>query len=84
MPREYLLTWLLDWVGDLGRLLSCGSDTELVNEDQRKALEARARNADTGKVFDLHDQIYALIKAEGIALNPQLLWENLLISWENI
>jgi len=84
MPREHLLTWLLDWVSDLGRLLTCGSGTELVNEDQRKALEARARTADTGKVFDLHDQINALIKAEGIALNLQLLWENLLISWENV
>jgi len=84
MPRDYLLTWLLDWVSDLERLLTCGSDADLVNEDQRKALEARARNADTGKVFDLHDQINALVKAEGIALNLQLLWENLLISWENI
>jgi len=84
MPREYLLTWLLDWVSDLGRLLTCGSDADLVNEDQRKALEARAMSADTGKVFGLHDQINALIKAEGIALNLQLLWENLLISWENI
>lgn len=84
MPRDYLLTWLLDWVSDLGRLLTCGSDADLVNEDQRKALEARAMSADTGKVFGLHDQINALIKAEGIALNLQLLWENLLISWENI
>jgi DNA polymerase-3 subunit delta' len=84
MPRDYLLTWLLDWVSDLGRLIACGNDAELVNEDQRKALEARAMRADTGKVFDLHDQINALIKADGIALNLQLLWENLLISWENI
>ena len=84
MPRDYLLTWLLDWISDLGRLLTCGNDAELVNEDQRKALEARARHADTGKVFDLHDQVNSLIKAEGIALNLQLLWENLLISWENI
>jgi DNA polymerase-3 subunit delta' len=84
IPRDYLLTWLLDWVSDLGRLLTCGSDTELVNEDQRRALEARARDADTGKVFKLHDQINTLIKAEGIALNLQLLWENLLISWDNI
>ena len=84
MPREYLLTWLLDWVCDLGRLLTCGSGVELVNEDQRKALEARAREADTGRVFGLIDQINALLKAEGIALNLQLLWENLLISWDNV
>ncbi len=84
MPREHLLVWLLDWVSDLGRLLTCGSETALVNEDQRGALEARARSADTRRVFGLIDQIHALRRAEGIALNPQLLWENLLISWENV
>lgn len=84
MPREHLLRWLLDWVGDLGRLLTCGGDVQLVNEDQRRALEARARHADTVRVFGLIDQINGLLKAEGIALNQQLLWENLLISWENV
>ena len=84
MPKQYLLTWLLDWVSDLGCLLTCGSDAELVNEDQRKALEARASKANTTRVFGLQDQIHDLIKAEGIALNLQLLWENLLISWENV
>lgn len=84
MPRDYLLNWLLDWVSDLGRLLTIGADATLVNEDQRKVLMARARRADKRRVFGLHDQIYDLIRAEGIALNPQLLWENLLISWENL
>lgn len=84
MPRDHLLKWLLDWVSDLGRLLTCGSEVELVNEDQRKALEARARKADRARVFGLIDQINDLLKAEGIALNTQLLWENLLISWENV
>jgi DNA polymerase-3 subunit delta' len=84
MPREYLLSWLFDWVSDLGRLLTLGSDADLVNEDQRKALEARAMRADKGRVFGLQDQICEQMKAEGIALNLQLLWENLLISWENV
>jgi hypothetical protein len=84
MPKETLLPWLLDWVSDLGRLLACGHDAELVNEDQRKMLEACARKANTASVFGLHDQISELMKAEGIALNLQLLWENLLISWDNI
>jgi DNA polymerase-3 subunit delta' len=84
MPREQLLSWLLDWVSDLGRLLTCGGDAELVNEDQRRLLESRARQADTTRVFRLHDQLIDLMKARGIALNPQLLWENLLISLDNI
>lgn len=84
MPKQQLLTWLLDWVSDLGRLKTCGSDAELVNEDQRSVLERSARQADTARVFSLHDQINELIRAEGIALNQQLLWENLLISLDNI
>jgi DNA polymerase-3 subunit delta' len=84
MPKEHLLNWLLDWVSDLSRLLTLGADAELINEDQRKALIARAQRADKRRVFGLHDQICDLIRAEGIALNPQLLWENLLISWENL
>ncbi|MGB5456438.1 MAG: DNA polymerase III subunit delta' [Gammaproteobacteria bacterium] len=84
MPRDALLTWLLDWVNDLGRLITIGGAAELVNEDQRNALETRARQADKGRVFDLHDQICELMRAQGIALNLQLLWENLLISWENL
>jgi len=84
MPRDTLLLWLLDWVSDLGRLMTCGDDAELVNEDQRSILEARARSADKGRVFGLHDQICELIKSRGIALNQQLLWENLLISWDNV
>lgn len=84
MPKDYLLSWLLDWVSDLGRLLTIGSEAELVNEDQRSTLEARAKHADKGRVFGLHDQICELMKAEGIALNLQLLWENLLISWDKV
>lgn len=84
MPRERLLIWLFDWVSDLGRLLTIGNDAELVNEDQRRSLEARARQADRNKVFGLHEQICELMKSEGIALNSQLLWENLLISWDNL
>ena len=84
MPRDYLLRWLLDWVCDLGRLQTCGSDVELVNEDQRRSLEALAKRADRGRLFGLIDQINTQLKAEGIALNPQLLWENLVISWENV
>ncbi len=84
MPKDTLLVWLLDWVSDLGRLMTCGNDAELVNDDQRELLLARASSADRGRVFGLHDQICELIKARGIALNLQLLWENLLISWDNV
>jgi DNA polymerase-3 subunit delta' len=84
MPKQQLLSWLLDWVSDLGRLKTCGSVAELVNEDQRSVLEHSASQADTVRIFRLQDQINELIRAEGIALNQQLLWENLLISLDNI
>ena len=84
MPKEKLLSWLKDWAGDIGRLLTLGQAAELVNEDQRQLLETRARSADSHKVYAFIDEISRLQRAEGIALNQQLLWENLLISWDNV
>lgn len=84
MPKVLALTWLLDWLGDIGRLLTCGTSAVLVNEDYRDRLTRRAGQADAGRLFGLYDQVCDLLRSEAIALNPQLMWENLLISWDGI
>ena len=84
MPKEPLLRWLQDWASDIGRLLALGEAANLVNEDQRKLLETRAKSVDNRKLYQFIDEITRLQRAEGIALNQQLLWENLLISWDNV
>jgi DNA polymerase-3 subunit delta' len=84
LPKEPLLRWLQDWASDIGRLLALGEAADLVNEDQRKLLETRAKSVDNRKLYQFMDEISRLQRAEGIALNQQLLWENLLISWDNV
>jgi DNA polymerase III subunit delta' len=84
MPKALSLTWLLDWIGDVGRLLTCGTNAVLVNENYRGKLAARVGQADAGRLFRLHDQVCELLRNDAIALNTLLMWENLLISWDGI
>jgi DNA polymerase-3 subunit delta' len=84
LPREYTLLWLLDWIGDVIRLKHGDEDIPLINEEFREKLRIRAEKSDTRRMFDYYDQICSYIRQDGIALNAQLLWENLLISWDNL
>jgi len=85
LPNQRLLSWMLDWVSDLVRLRQLGADdARLVNEDHRQALQAYARKLNNQRLFELYDQITAYIRAESIALNAELLWESLLLSWQGL
>lgn len=82
LPKDISLGWLLDWVSDLVRLKNTGLDAGIINEKNRPYLKKIAQKADLKRVFNFHDQVIEYIRKESIALNPQLLWENLLISWD--
>jgi DNA polymerase-3 subunit delta' len=85
LPNHQVLSWMLDWVSDLVRLRQVSaSEARLVNEDQRKALQAYAAQLNNQRLFELYDQITGYIRAESIALNAELLWENLLLSWQGL
>jgi len=84
LPKDGGLAWLLDWTGDLVRLKRCEQETGLVNEDFRESLQKLAKKADITRIFAFYDLVCGYIRQDGIALNPQLLWENLLISWDNL
>jgi len=84
MPKTLVLTWLLDWIGDAGRLRAYGTNAVLVNEACRGRLAARAAAADSGRLYELYDQVCDLLRNDAIALNPLLMWEDLLISWNGI
>lgn len=84
LPKHGGLAWLLDWTGDLVRLKHGEQGVELVNEDFRESLQKLAKKADITRIFAFYDLVCGYIRQEGIALNPQLLWENLLISWDNL
>jgi hypothetical protein len=66
------------------RVATAGDDCELVNEKRRRQLEAKAAVVDSRGLYLFQDQVNELVRSGGIALNPQLMWENLLISWNKL
>lgn len=84
LPKDKGFVWLQDWVIDLIRLKRSQNGINLVNEDYRESLQKLATRSDTRRVFAFYDQICSYIRQDGIALNPQLVWENLLISWDSL
>ncbi len=85
LPNYQPLGWMLDWVSDLVRLKQLSADqVSLVNEEHRAALQKYASQVNTQRLFRLYDQITEYLRADAIALNAELLWENLLLSWQGL
>ncbi len=84
LPKSASLGWLMDWVNDLIKLKSGANEAELVNHDHRVALQKLANKVDARRCFQFYDQVIEYVKKDVIILNPQLLWENLLISWDKL
>jgi len=87
--KQQLLAWMLDWVNDLVYLTTAASgaderNTRLVNRDNQKQLSQLAQRVNTTRLFSLQSQILQTLQQGAIALNPQLLWENLLLSWDRL
>ena len=84
LPQNYLLNWLYDWVQDLIKLHQCGEGARLVHElNKRELLQLSARSTLQG-LFDYLDQLTKTKRLQSIPLNTQLLWEDLLISWNRL
>lgn len=84
IPKDKGFAWLMDWAEDLVKLKQCDTEAVLVNEDFRDSLQKLANKADSRRIYSFYDLICDYIRQDGISLNPQLLWENLLISWDNL
>ena len=84
LPKESALDWLYDWVCDLIKLKSCNDTVELINSDCETSLKRIATSVEDKAIYRFYDLLFESRKATGIALNPQLFWENLLISWDNL
>ncbi len=78
------LEGMLSWASDLTRILTCGPDTVITNELYRLKLQALAKKVQPRRLFRFYDQLNFNILHSPIALNEQLLWENLLLSWDNL
>jgi DNA polymerase-3 subunit delta' len=78
------LEGMLSWTSDLSRMIACGPDTEIINSQYRNKLQVLSKKVNQQRLFRFHDQLNFNIQHASIALNEQLLWENLLLSWDNL
>ncbi|MDT8282044.1 MAG: DNA polymerase III subunit delta' [Gammaproteobacteria bacterium] len=79
-----ILEGMLIWTSDLTRLIICGPETDIFNEPCRNKLQAMAKTVNQQRLFHFNEQLNFNILHASIAINEQLLWENLLLSWDNL
>ena len=82
LPTNPLLGWLYDWISDILKLQQCGNTASLVHLDFHKELAVLAQRSSSQALYGLMDQVVELRKFQSIPLNAQMLWEDLLISWQ--
>ena len=82
--KTQTLEGMLTWVSDLSRLLLCGPQAEISNQQHRAMLQSLANRVNRQKLFQFHDQLNFNLLHSSIAVNEQLLWENLLLSWDSL
>jgi DNA polymerase III, delta subunit, C terminal len=75
---------MLSWASDLTRLTSCGPEANIVNQQYRDRLLILTKKVSQQRLFRFHDQLNFNVLHASIAVNEQLLWENLLLSWDNL
>lgn len=83
-PRVRTLEAMLGWTADLCKLMSCGADADIINEQERVTLQSLANKVNEQRVFRFYDQLNFNLLNSSISVNEQLLWENLLLSWDNL
>jgi len=80
-PFNYMLNWLYDWVEDLIKLRQCGENASLVHQSHQAELMRLAPRCSLRGLYDYLDQLLQCRRLQSIPLNSQLLWEDLLLSW---
>ena len=82
-PLEPLLGWLYDWICDVLRYQQQPA-VALVHQDYREAVQGLADNVPPQALYAYLDQLLQVKTAQSIPLNSQMLWEDLLLSWERL
>ena len=78
------LEGMMSWVSDLSKLQSCGAETDITNEQYRAKLQILAKKVNQQRLYRFYDQLNFNLLHSSIAVNEQLLWESLLLSWDNL
>ncbi len=79
-----LLENMMRWTSDLSKLMACGPDADIINTEYRENLNKLAKKANQQRLFRFYDQLNFNVQHVSIAVNEQLLWENLLLSWDSL
>jgi len=82
-PLDHLLGWLYDWISDLIRAQQ-QAEPALVHQDRQADIARLAVGIPGQELYGFLDQVLQLRRVQSIPLNSQLLWEDLLISWERL
>ncbi|HEY9034339.1 MAG TPA: DNA polymerase III subunit delta' C-terminal domain-containing protein, partial [Pseudomonadales bacterium] len=82
-PLDHLLGWLYDWTCDLIRAQQ-QAEPALVHQDYQPDIARLAASIPGQALYGFLDQVLQLKRVQSIPLNSQLLWEDLLISWERL
>ena len=82
LPSESLLAGLYDWLADLLKLHQCGESVDLVHQDQAAALKKLVKLSSVQSLYVMLDQVNQYTQFKSIPLNAQMLWEDLLLSWQ--
>lgn len=83
-PKTKILEGMQGWVSDLARLIQCDANCDIINQQYRSKLETLANKVKQQRLFRFQEQLNFNISHSSIAVNEQLLWENLLLSWDNL
>lgn len=83
-PKVRTLEAMLGWTTDLCKLITCGADAAIINEQERVKLQGLANKTSEQRLFRFYDQLNFNLLNSSISVNEQLLWENLLLSWDNL
>ncbi|VAW61105.1 DNA polymerase III delta prime subunit [hydrothermal vent metagenome] len=84
LPLPFMLNGLYDWVQDLIKLMQCGETAALVHEAQKTDLKRLVARCRLQALYEYLDQLGKYKQLQAFPLNTQLLWEDLLLSWNRL
>lgn len=82
IPLRPLIDWCIDFCDDLIRVKTLGQQTSITHGDVNEVLGNMAPHCDSRALYVFRDVLIERKKQSNIALNPQLLLEDLLILWQ--
>lgn len=80
-PAELMLHWFYDWVCDCINL-RMQSGQGIINQDQSRQLQKLASGMQATALYSLLDLVLRYLQLKRHPLNQQMLWEDLLIHWQ--